>query len=522
MRSLNKVPCIILILVLIVSTGSFIASCTNYSRNKSHEQVSVESIKKGQVLAGQYCQSCHTLPLPSMLNSASWEKGVLPNMGPRLGIFDYNFQSYPSNRYDQNLTPGYYPSQPIISLEDWQHIIDYYTATSPDSLPGQDRKYKIQTGLSLFTVQPGNNGFQIPATTCVKINEADSTRRIIVSDAFSQKISFYNNDLRLTDTVSGSGTVVNIENDQGLLLMTDIGKLNPNNGKYGKGEIININNGQGTKKILFDSLQRPVQVTAIDLNKDGRMDYLVCEFGYLTGALSWMENLGNNQFKRHVIRSVPGAIKVYIQDYNHDGLPDLWVLFAQADEGIFLFTNKGNGNFDQQEVLRFPPMNGSSSFELDDFNNDGYPDILYTCGDNADYSPVLKPYHGVYIFLNDKSNHFAQKYFFPINGCYKAIAKDFDGDGDLDIATISFFADYQHQPEESFVYLKNEGNYDFHPYTLPEAESGRWLTMDAGDIDGDGRPDLILGNFSVGPAMFKTHPDWKKGPPFLILRNTGK
>ncbi len=52
---------------------------------------------------------------------------------------------------------------------------------------------------------------------------------------------------------------------------------------------------------------------------------------------------------------------------------------------------------------------------------------------------------------------FNQKYFFPINGCYKAMARDFDGDGDLDIATISFFADYEHQPEEGFVYLENKG-----------------------------------------------------------------
>ncbi len=156
-----------------------------------------------------------------------------------------------------------------------------------------------------------------------------------------------------------------------------------------------------------------------------------------------------------------------------------------------------------------------------DFNKDGYPDIVYTCGDNADYSPVLKPYHGVYIFMNDKTNHFTQKYFFPINGCYKAIARDFDGDGDLDIAAISFFPDYAHQPEESFVYLKNTGDMEFKPYSIPHAHLGRWLTMDAGDIDGDGKPDIILGNFSRGPSLTTDKTDWKQSPPFIILRNTG-
>ncbi len=135
--------------------------------------------------------------------------------------------------------------------------------------------------------------------------------------------------------------------------------------------------------------------------------------------------------------------------------------FAQGDESIIRYTNKGKGNFNKEVLLRFPPSYGSSYFELDDFNKDSYPDILYTCGDNADYSPVLKPYHGVYIFMNDGKNHFEQKFFFPINGCYKAMAKDFDGDGDLDIAGISFFADYKHQPEEGFVCLENTGSLGF-------------------------------------------------------------
>ncbi|MGN6540858.1 MAG: FG-GAP repeat domain-containing protein, partial [Ginsengibacter sp.] len=194
----------------------------------------------------------------------------------------------------------------------------------------------------------------------------------------------------------------------------------------------------------------------------------------------------------------------------------------QGDEGLFLFTNKGNGNFQQEEVLKFPPSYGSSYFELDDFNKDGYPDILYTCGDNGDYSRVLKPYHGVYIFINDGTNHFKQKFFFPIDGCYKAMARDYDGDGDLDIAAISFFADYAHQPQESFVYLENKGNLDFHPYSFREATLGRWLTMDAGDIDGDGKPDIILGNFSIGPEIIKQNVDWKHSPPCVILKNIGK
>ncbi len=166
------------------------------------------------------------------------------------------------------------------------------------------------------------------------------------------------------------------------------------------------------KKAVYNQLLRPVHISEVNINSDGKNDFVVCEFGYLIGALSWLQNNGNSTYTRHVVRDVPGAIKSIITDINKDGKPDILALFAQGDEGIFLFTNKGNNGFDSRELLRFPPSYGSSYFELDDFNKDGYPDILYTCGDNADYSQILKPYHGVYIYLNDKHNNFTQAYFF--------------------------------------------------------------------------------------------------------------
>lgn len=494
-----------------------------YKKNTAYGDTPDENIAKGEVLAAKYCRSCHLLPDPDLLNANSWKNGVLPAMGPRLGIFSYQYQTYPSSADDPDVGRAFYPASPLLSEQEWGYIIDYYSSVSPDSLPAQQRQYRIGDGLPLFRVRTPSWRYPKPATVLARM---DTSRGVwYTSDALTGRTYMGDRNMKVTDSIRLRGPVTDLLWQKDSLLACDIGILTPTNAEAGLVEVLQTAGGKfkegDSVRTLAGPLRRPVQMAAGDLNGDGLQDLVVCEFGYIKGALTWWENKGSGRYERHLLRDLPGAIRVYIQDYNHDGLPDIWAQFAQGDEGIFLYTNRGHGVFEEQTVLRFPPSYGSTYFELDDFNQDGYPDILYTCGDNGDYSTVLKPYHGIYIFLNDGHNHFTKRWFFPMNGCYKAVARDFDGDGDLDIAAIAYFADFKRQPEEGFVYLRNEGGWDFHPYTLPEGKLGRWITMDVGDFDGDGRPDLLLGNCSVGPGFLQSATDWKAGPPFLFLRNTG-
>ncbi|GGD55445.1 hypothetical protein GCM10011514_19490 [Emticicia aquatilis] len=478
----------------VVSYFSFIGLLFTLSCNKQSE---------GEKLAQTYCASCHLFPEPSLLDKTTWKNNVLPVMAQQLGLQIVNGEAYPDI---QKGADGKFESVASITPEEWSKIVAFYEANAPEKLPAQNRE-PILGITDKFSVKPiAIPQSRFPSLTYIKIDSAtqqiyaasDSMLSIFdkkTSTIFAQKVKETIVDIDFGNTLQKAG------NRAGYF--TNIGILNPND--LAKGSLHSFdfdgkNNFKNTG-MLLENLTRPVQSIAVDLDKDGLIDQLVCGYGNKNGSLTWHKNLGNNKFQEQIIRPFPGAIKAYIDDVNKDGLPDIWVLFAQAQEGIFLFTNKGKNaegmtQFDTKEILRFSPVHGSSFFELVDLNKDGHKDILYTSGDNADYTtPVLKPYHGVYGYLNDGKNNYKQAFFYPINGCFKALARDFDNDGDLDIATIAYFPDFMNQPKEGFVYLENKGKFAFSATSIKEVNAGNWLVMDAADLDADGDEDIVLGNF---------------------------
>ncbi|WP_020530354.1 FG-GAP repeat domain-containing protein [Flexithrix dorotheae] len=488
----------------------------------------------GSQLAMQYCGKCHVFPGPEQLPKYLWEKEVLPSMGFRMGIFKGKHQ--PDSLFEPGLggrivkKANIFPSIPIIAREDWQKIIDYYLTNAPHSLPIPQKEKPIATNLSLFNYKESQFSIKPVLTTMVKI--LPNSKGVVFADGKKNVSSlvFLNKKLKKDYDILMKTSPVHFSQVSDTILLTTIGeKMYPHDAPKGAIQQVFPNQKDGLfngANLIVQNMQRPVDAVYEDLNGDGLEDIVACEYGNLTGRFVWYENQGDNKFQIRPLKNEAGAIKTIVKDVDEDGKPDIMVLMAQGAEGIYLFRNLGDGKFKETKTLTFSPLNGSQYFELVDFNGDGKDDILYTCGDNADYSPILKSYHGIYLFENKGNNTFQQAYFFHQNGAYKAIARDFDLDGDLDIASISFFPDYRRTPEEAFIYLENKGNLNFQPYSFPEVTNGRWMVMDAEDMDNDGDTDLALGSF-VGfiPEGDTTglHQKWiKRSPSIIVLENTTK
>jgi hypothetical protein len=464
---------------------------------------------EGKLLAGKYCSSCHLFPEPALLDKKTWINGVLPAMAGQLGIEVLQGNIYLSDK------------KSVLTGKEWSKLVEYYKTLAPDTLQKADISNAALNSWNNFTLEkPEVSSPEISSTTMVAIDE--KRQQILTSNSERSTIYVYNQNLELIHHSELPSAAIDISFAQQTGkedIITCMGGMQALDNT--KGQIVAYGQKDYQSNLLSTDLIRPIQTRPLDYNKDGLQDYVVCAFGHNRGGLYILEQKTDHTFKKVPIREVPGATQSIVQDFDQDGWPDIMTLFAHGDEGIWLFLNNQRGGFVTKNIMRFPPSFGSSSFQLIDTDKDGKEDIVYTAGDNSDYSRILKPYHGVYIYKNTGHFEFEKSFFYPVNGCTKAVAADFDKDGDTDIAAIAFFADFKNNPAQTLIYFKQSSKgVTFQPSIIPVAANGRWICMDANDYDNDGDVDIVLGNYSKGFLnQENVKPSWNVHVPFIVLKN---
>ncbi|HVU95981.1 MAG TPA: VCBS repeat-containing protein [Puia sp.] len=166
-------------------------------------------------------------------------------------------------------------------------------------------------------------------------------------------------------------------------------------------------------------------------------------------------------------------------DANGDGHPDLLVTNSQTR----LYLNDGKDHFIKTTTTL--PLNNSSCIKAADIDGDGDLDLFIGGDALPNQWPHSSPSH---LFLNDGKGNFTAADI-PLDGLVTtAIFLDINNDHQPDLIVAGEWMPIK-------VFLNNHGQFtDASAQYIKFPSTGWWNTLDTADLNGDGRPDLILGN----------------------------
>jgi hypothetical protein len=254
---------------------------------------------------------------------------------------------------------------------------------------------------------------------------------------------------------------------------------------------------------------------AVDFDGDGDLDIVAAAFGQVTtGGIVYLENVTKDwsrpEFEPSVLDYRVGASDVPSVDLNQDGHPDFVALISQEHEKVVAFVNRGWGSFSQETIYAAPHCRWASvGIRLLDLNGDGRTDVLMANGDQVEFGPIVRPYHGVAWLENEGTYPFTYHRLTHMPGAHTLLPADLDGDGNMDIVSSAFIPTFNpnwpgSKLLDSVVWLRQTAPGEFKRYSL-ETSTPFHPVGEVGDIDGDGDIDVVMGNFAMYPSKDADH-----------------
>src|SRR5207245_2738785 len=172
-------------------------------------------------------------------------------------------------------------------------------------------------------------------------------------------------------------------------------------------------------------------------------------------------------------------------DFNGDGGPDLAVANSGSSNVSVLLGN-GDGTF--QAARTFAAGTTPASVAVGDVNGDGRPDLAV-----ANSGSIYGAYNNVLVLLGNGDGTFQAARTFAAGGGPLSVAVgDVNGDGRPDLAVANYSSN-------TVSVLLGNGDGTFQAAQTFAAGS-RPSSVAVGDVNGDGRPDLAVANYSSNNA----------------------
>jgi hypothetical protein len=255
------------------------------------------------------------------------------------------------------------------------------------------------------------------------------------------------------------------------------------------------------------STEGPFMAVA-DVNGDGLDDVFIGGAKEQPGKLLLQQRGGrfvaSNEamFAQDAISEDLGAV---FFDANGDGRPDLYVVSGGNDYSEEapalqdrLYLNDGRGHFHKAENSLPPESSSGSRVAAGDFDGDGAID-LFVGGRVVPGRYGLDPRSA--LLRNDGRGHFTDvtatvaPELERIGMVTDAVWRDVDGDGRLDLVVVGEWM--------PITIFRNMGRGKLKRLDVPglEKSNGWWNRIVAGDFDGDGRVDFVVGNLGLNGRL---------------------
>ncbi len=247
--------------------------------------------------------------------------------------------------------------------------------------------------------------------------------------------------------------------------------------------VIYFNDGHGgftRSQQVFPSIQL-MDIAVGDIDGDGHLDLITCGLG--VGTTVWKNDGAGHFTVFQTIPNPPTARAVKLADLDDDGDLDLLI----AADSTLVFWNDGQGHFvDSGQVLG---NRMSRSLAVGDVDGDGSIDFVQG---NAIFQNLPTDNR---VFLNDGAGHFHDSGQSIGNGdTFDVRLADINGDGKLDL-----WVGNSDSADELYL---NDGLSGFTQRIVLGNSSNGTKGLAVGDINNDGYPDLIAGDWSGGVRIY--------------------
>lgn len=301
------------------------------------------------------------------------------------------------------------------------------------------------------------------------------------------------------------GVVTGDFNSNGFASVIALSAIEPDQGSGPDNLKVYLSTGAGAfaaPVFVSDGID-PLYLASADLNGDGLPDVVSASFD--DGALSVFFNDKNSPgtLKAPVVLTSPGASQVAIGDVNHDGLPDL----VSADYGVSLFVQTSPGIFAAPISLY---SGGANWVAVGDLNGDGNADVALT--DNVGVKVLLHTGAASATTFAPPVSVFTQTANANVNGANLIAIADVNGDGANDLVITDPGPTGGMAPTVNIL-LQNPAS----PGTFLAPVSYAIATQDLSqsivvtDVDGDGRPDIVIGGQQTVTVLLQNHAPAARG-----------